>query len=53
MYNTYNVLLTKKYNKIFVRLAAIAVSNMAGLYGLLHLSMIPSICKERRFLKQK
>ena len=38
MYSTYNILLTKKYNKTLVRLAAVAVANMAGLYGLLHLS---------------
>ena len=38
MYSTYNILLTKKYNKTLVSLAAVAVANMAGLYGLLHLS---------------
>ena len=38
MYSTYNILLTKKYNKTLVRPAAVAVANMAGLYGLLHLS---------------
>ena len=39
MYKTYIILLTKKNKtKTLVRLAAVAVASMAGLYGLLHLS---------------
>ena len=38
MYKTYIILLTKKKAKTLVRLAAVAVASMAGLYGLFHLS---------------